>query len=161
MSKRVFVPPGCVSCELVMVDVGFLFITACKLFPSAECVWFCIPDFTVCFENLPRWMSIKVTTTRKKMASPEEKKKKYFAHVVAILNDSFERALEQDGCICKPLTVKDSLLASSPVWASETGLARTRERAAKPRLGRGKESLQRSLINFHLYFSQTKGNTIG
>ena len=25
-----------------------------------------------------------------------------------------------------------SLLASSPVWASETGLARTRERAAKP-----------------------------
>ena len=107
MSKRVFVPPGCVSCELVMVDVGFLFITACKLFPSAECVWFCIHDFTVCFENLPRWMSIKVTTTRKKMASPEEKKKKYFAHVVAILNDSFERALEQDGCICKPLTVKE------------------------------------------------------
>ena len=52
-------------------------------------------------------MSIKVTTTRKKMASPEEKKKKYFAHVVAILNDSFERALEQDGCICKPLTVKE------------------------------------------------------
>ena len=27
--------------------------------------------------------------------------------------------------------------------------------------GRGKESLQRSLINFHLYFTQTKGNTIG
>ena len=26
-----------------------------------------------------------------------------------------------------------SLRASSPVWASETGLARTRERAAKPR----------------------------
>ena len=26
-----------------------------------------------------------------------------------------------------------SLLASSPVWASKTGLARTRERAAKPR----------------------------
>ena len=27
--------------------------------------------------------------------------------------------------------------------------------------GRGKESLQRSLIKFHLYFAQTKGNTIG
>ena len=27
--------------------------------------------------------------------------------------------------------------------------------------GRGKESLQRSLINFHLYFAQMKGNTIG
>ena len=27
--------------------------------------------------------------------------------------------------------------------------------------GRGKESLQRSLTNFHLYFAQTKGNTIG
>ena len=26
---------------------------------------------------------------------------------------------------------------------------------------RGKESLQRSLIKFHLYFDQTKGNTIG
>ena len=27
--------------------------------------------------------------------------------------------------------------------------------------GRGKESWQRPLINFHLYFAQTKGNTIG
>ena len=27
----------------------------------------------------------------------------------------------------------DSLRASSPIWASETSLARTRERAAKPR----------------------------
>ena len=27
--------------------------------------------------------------------------------------------------------------------------------------GRGKESLQRPLINFHSYFAQTKGNTIG
>ena len=39
------------------------------------------------------------------MANPEEKKKKYFDHVVAILNDSFERALEHDGCIGKPVTV--------------------------------------------------------
>ena len=29
--------------------------------------------------------------------------------------------------------LKSSLRASSPVWVSETGLARTRERAAKPR----------------------------
>ena len=28
---------------------------------------------------------------------------------------------------------KDSLRASSPIWASEASLARTRERAAKPR----------------------------
>ena len=28
---------------------------------------------------------------------------------------------------------RDSLRASSPIWASETSLARTRERAAKPR----------------------------
>ena len=27
--------------------------------------------------------------------------------------------------------------------------------------GRGKESLQQCLINFHLYFAQTKGNTVG
>ena len=106
MSKRVFVPPGCVSCELVKVDIVFLFITACRLFPSAECMWFCIHDFTVCFENLSRWISIKVSTTKKTMANPEEKKKKYFNHVVAILNDSFERTLEHDGCICKPVTVK-------------------------------------------------------
>jgi len=33
-----------------------------------------------------------------------------------------------------------------------------RQRAAR---GRGKESLQQSLINFHLYFAQMKGNTIG
>ena len=36
-----------------------------------------------------------------------------------------------------------SLLASSPVWASKTGLARTRERAAKPRgasLARSREA---------------------
>ena len=37
-----------------------------------------------------------------------------------------------------------SLRASSPIWVSEVSLARTRERG-----GRGKESLQRSLINFH------------
>ena len=30
-----------------------------------------------------------------------------------------------------------SLQASSPIWASETSLARTRERAAKPRVSRG------------------------
>ena len=39
-----------------------------------------------------------------------------------------------------------SLRASSPIWASEASLARTRERG-----GRGKESLQRSLINFHFH----------
>ena len=42
---------------------------------------------------------------------------------------------------------------------SETGLARTRVSGEAAR-GRGKESLQRSLTNFHLYFAQTKGNTI-
>ena len=55
-----------------------------------------------------------------------------------------------------------SLRASSPIWASEGSLARTRERASgQAARGRGKESLQRSLIKFHLYFAQTKGNTIG
>ena len=54
----------------------------------------------------------------------------------------------------------NSLRASSRIWASETSLPRTRERAAKPR-GAGKESLQQSLINFHLYFTQTKGNSNG
>ena len=39
-----------------------------------------------------------------------------------------------------------SLRASSPVLVSEVSLARTRERG-----GRGKESLQRSLINFHFH----------
>ena len=59
------------------------------------------------------------------MASPEEKKKKYFAHVVAILNDSFERALEQDGCICKPLTVKEDCglrTADCGLWTADCGL---------------------------------------
>ena len=39
----------------------------------------------------------------------------------------------------------------------------SRERASewRSREGQGKESLQRSLIKFHLYFAQTKGNTIG
>ena len=55
-----------------------------------------------------------------------------------------------------------SLLASSPISASETSLARTCERAAKPRGAEERRaSLQRSLIKFHLYFAQTKGNTIG
>ena len=38
--------------------------------------------------------------------------------------------------------VSTSLRASSPVWASETGLARMRERAAKPRgaLARSREA---------------------
>ena len=40
-------------------------------------------------------------------------------------------------------------------------VARMRERAAKAARGRRKESLQPSLTNFHLYFAQTKGNTIG
>ena len=40
-----------------------------------------------------------------------------------------------------------SLRASSPpIWVSEVSLARTRDRG-----GRGKESLQRSLINFHFH----------
>ena len=54
-----------------------------------------------------------------------------------------------------------SLRASSPISASEASLARTRERAAKPRGGKGKEGLQRSLVKFHLYFAQTKGNAVG
>ena len=37
-----------------------------------------------------------------------------------------------------------SLRASSPVWASETGLARTRERAAKAQIG----ELARRLASF-------------
>ena len=38
----------------------------------------------------------------------------------------------------------------------------SRERArGEAASGRGKERLQRSLIKFHLYFAQTKGNTIG
>ena len=41
---------------------------------------------------------------------------------------------------------KGSLRASSPIWISEVSLARTRERG-----GRGKESLQPSLINFHFH----------
>ena len=51
-----------------------------------------------------------------------------------------------------------SLRASSPIWASETSIARARGKATR---GREKESLQRSLIKFHLYFTQTKGDTIG
>ena len=38
---------------------------------------------------------------------------------------------------------------------------RTSERRSREARGRGKENLQRSLIKFHLYFAQTKGNTIG
>ena len=50
---------------------------------------------------------------------------------------------------------KGSLRASSPIWAR----SKPRENAGasgKAARGRGKESLQRSLINFHLYFAQTK-----
>ena len=47
----------------------------------------------------------------------------------------------------------NTLRASSPIWASEASSEAAR--------GRGKESLQRSLIKFHLYFAQTKVNTIG
>ena len=64
-----------------------------------------------------------------------------------------------DTAVCPLYWVRSSLRASSPIWASETSLARTRERAAVR--GRGKESLQPSLTNFHLYFAETKGNTIG
>ena len=39
-----------------------------------------------------------------------------------------------------------SLRASSPIWVSDVSLAGTRERG-----GWGKESLQRSLINFHFH----------
>ena len=49
-----------------------------------------------------------------------------------------------------------SLRASSPIWASEASRAKN-ARAS----GRRKESMQPSLSNFHLYFVQTKGNTIG
>ena len=48
--------------------------------------------------------------------------------------------------ISQKLSIKFSLRASSPVWASE---ARPRENARAR--GRGKESLQRSLLNFHFH----------
>ena len=50
---------------------------------------------------------------------------------------------------------KDSWHSNITVVACEQALLFRRAR------GRGKESLQRSLINFHLYFAQMKGNTIG
>ena len=40
----------------------------------------------------------------------------------------------------------DSLRASSPIWASETSLARTRERAAKPRGAEERPSAPRSRV---------------
>ena len=49
---------------------------------------------------------------------------------------------------------KDSWHSNITVVAWEQVLLFRRAR------GRGKESLQRSLINFHLYFAQMKGNTI-
>ena len=48
-----------------------------------------------------------------------------------------------------------SLQASSPILGEQS------ERASKRHSSWGKESLQQSLINFHFYFAQTKGNTIG
>ena len=58
----------------------------------------------------------------------------------------------------RPFMPSSSLWASSPfvrakwtTWASDKATRR----------GAGKESLQWSLINFHLYFTQTKGNTTG
>ena len=50
---------------------------------------------------------------------------------------------------------KDSWHSNITVVACEQALLFRRAR------GRGKESLQRSPINFHLYFAQMKGNTIG
>ena len=61
---------------------------------------------------------------------------------------------------CDDFSEKGSLRASSPILARN----KPHENAGasgKAARGRGKESLQRSLINFHLYFAQTKGNTIG
>ena len=50
---------------------------------------------------------------------------------------------------------KDSWHSNITLVASEQDLLFRRAR------GRGKESLQRSVINFHSYFAQMKGNTIG
>ena len=51
------------------------------------------------------------------------------------------------GSLWRALDSKDnSLGAISPIWVSEVSLARSRERG-----GRGKENLQRSLINFHFH----------
>ena len=47
------------------------------------------------------------------------------------------------------IQVNHSLRASSPVWASETGLARTRERAAKPR---GAEERELATIPYKFSF---------
>ena len=55
---------------------------------------------------------------------------------------------------CDDFSEKGGLRASSPIWARR----KPRENAGasgKAAGGRGKESLQRSLINFHLYFAQT------
>ena len=52
--------------------------------------------------------------------------------------------------------------ASKLFYLGEWNESRENARASgEAKRGRGKESLQRSLIKFHLYFAQTKGNTIG
>ena len=55
-----------------------------------------------------------------------------------------------------------SLPASKLSHLGERSVSRENARASgEAARGSGKESLQRSLIKFHLYFAQTKGNTIG
>ena len=60
------------------------------------------------------------------------------------------------------LTWAESLATSFIAYLGERSKPHVNERAnSKAARGRGNESLQQSLINFHLYFAQTKGNSIG
>ena len=64
----------------------------------------------------------------------------------------------------KILTTPRSLIAYVACEQALGDLNESRENArasGEAARGRGKESLQPSLTNFHLYFAQTKGNTIG
>ena len=58
-------------------------------------------------------------------------------------------------CFGRQIACEQALLFG---WVK--GVSRERESERRSRRGRGKESLQRSLIKFNLYFAQTKGNTI-
>ena len=63
-----------------------------------------------------------------------------------------------------PCRLRDhSLRVSSPIWVFGRAKRVSRERASewRSREGQRKGGLQRSLIKFHLYFAETKGNTIG
>ena len=57
---------------------------------------------------------------------------------------------------------RESESASKLSYLGEWNESRKNERASgEAARGRGKESMQRSLIKCHLFFAQTKGNTIG